>query len=146
MSDDALNSTSGGVITMSAGYADDDNYKTYLELSGFLDNWMAEATEKLLQAGDWDLFYVHSHPFDFTFHININDLDPNLASSKEEYEKTWDLHRKIHQAQDKLLGRMMDQFDDETLVIAVSDHGATPDGPEPHGPTLGVPVPQIAVE
>lgn len=129
LSDEALTSSSGGVIAMSAGYATDDNYQTYLELSSFLDNWMAEMTEKLLQAGEWDLFYTHSHPFDFTFHININDLDPALASSKETYEKTWELHRKMHIAQDKLLGRMMAQFDDETLVIAVSDHGATPDGP-----------------
>ena len=134
-SDDALIATTSGVLGKALGWFDWD---TYLEVSHMNDNWMAEAAGYLLKDGDWDLFYMHSHAIDFTYHININGLDPNLAKTKEEYDLAWEVHRKIHQSQDELLGRILDLIDDDTLVFVVSDHGATPDGPmfNPYEPLI----------
>lgn len=132
-SDDAIMTSVAGTPGIVAGWYDFD---TYLETIGFHDQWLAEAAGFLLRDKDWDLFCMHSHPIDWAYHIFMNKLDPSLTPDPTERERFWSIHRRIHQAQDKLLGNLMEILGEDTLVVVLSDHGATPDGPyfSPHDP------------
>lgn len=135
LSDDAITPSVGGTPGIVAGWYDFD---TYLETIGFHDQWITEAAEFLLGDKDWDLFCMHSHPIDWGYHIYMNKLDSQVTPDEAERNKFWDIHRRVYQAQDRLLGRLLDIFDEDTLVAVVSDHGATPDGPifNPHNPLM----------
>ncbi|MBT4637191.1 MAG: hypothetical protein HOK67_11670 [Deltaproteobacteria bacterium] len=134
--DDATIATAAGILAKNLGWID---WETYLEISNMHDNYMAEVAVQELKGGDWDLFYMHSHSIDFTYHImGINNLDPDLAESKEAHDLTWHIHREIHKNQDRMLGRILDAIDDDTLIVTVSDHGAVQDGPpfNPYDPMI----------
>ena len=102
---------------------------TYIEINEMHDAWLGDVVTTLLKSHEWDLFYMHSHPPDWVYHAIISDMDPNTCPDEEKRKAAWDTHLKIYQSQDRLLGRIMEQAGKDTLVILVSDHGATPDGP-----------------
>jgi hypothetical protein len=77
----------------------------------------------------WDFLCMHSHPPDWIYHGILTQMDEKLCSSREMYEKAWDMHLKVYQSQDKMLGRIIEAAGKDTLFILVSDHGAVPDGP-----------------
>lgn len=116
----------GGVRGFSVDWFDLD---TYVELNELHDLWLGEAVTTLLREQAWDLFFMHSHPPDWFYHIGITDLDAELNQDAARREKTWEAHLRIYQSTDRMLGKIMDTVDDKTLIITVSDHGATPDGP-----------------
>ena len=39
------------------------------------------------------------------------------------------MHRRIYETQDHLIGTLLDLVPEDSLIITISDHGATPDGP-----------------
>lgn len=133
LSDNAVMPSVGGIPGIASGWYDFD---TYIETVELHDQWLSQAADFLLRDKDWDLFCMHSHPIDWGYHIYMNKLDPQATPDDAEREKYWDIHRKVYQAQDKLLGRLMEILGEDTLVAIVSDHGATPDGPifSPHDP------------
>ncbi len=116
-----------GLLNLTLGWYDRD---TWLEQIGIHYDWLADAHIALLgNPADWDVTYSHAHPTDYIYHAMMTDLDPETCSSKQAYEKAWELHRELYRHADRYLGRILEIFDDETLVVLISDHGATPDGP-----------------
>ncbi|MBO4317360.1 MAG: alkaline phosphatase family protein, partial [Mailhella sp.] len=103
---------------------------TWMELIAMHYDWLGDTAEALLRDGDWDILYCHAHPTDYIYHVLMTDLDSNTCSSKKAYDKAWECHRKLYAAADRYLGRLLAMFDDDTLVTLISDHGATPDGPQ----------------
>jgi hypothetical protein len=77
----------------------------------------------------WDLFYMHSHPPDWAYHILLSDMDEHTTKSKEAYDKAWEIHLKIYQGQDRMLARIVEAAGKDALIVLVSDHGAVADGP-----------------
>ncbi|MDL2267388.1 alkaline phosphatase family protein [Desulfovibrio sp. OttesenSCG-928-G15] len=113
-----------GLVAFMHGIIDMD---TVVELSQFHSDWLINVATSLLAANkDWDLFYMHSHPIDWFYHGWLGEMD-----SKDEVvrKRAYDMERKIYQIEDRLLGKMMEIFGDDTLVCITSDHGATPMGP-----------------
>lgn len=113
-----------GLVGSMHGILDNDSV---LELAQFHSDWLINVASSLLKAnGDWELFYMHSHPIDWFYHGWLSDMD-----SKDEVvrNKAYDMERKIYQIEDRMLGKMMEIFGDDTLVCICSDHGATPMGP-----------------
>ena len=113
----------GGMIQAMLGMIDLD---TYVEMNDHLSIWMGDAAAHLLKEHEWDLFYMHSHPIDWMYHVLISDLG---SPDEEKRKKAWDVHRKMYEIEDRMLGRILEALDKDTLIILVSDHGATPDGP-----------------
>ncbi len=111
---------------MSLGWIDE---VTWLENIENHYDWMGDTVESLLGGGDWDLFFTHAHPTDYFYHVFMAELNTATCTSKEAYDKAWNLHRRLYIAADRYLGRMLKLFTDQTLVVLISDHGATPDGP-----------------
>ncbi len=116
-----------GMLNLSLGWYDLD---TWLEQIGIHYDWMGDSIEALLaNPADWDFFCTHAHPTDYIYHVLMTELDAATCSSEAMHKKAWDLHRELYRHADRYLGRLLKLFDDETLVVLISDHGATPDGP-----------------
>jgi predicted AlkP superfamily phosphohydrolase/phosphomutase len=116
---------SGGLVAYTIGWYDLD---TYAEITQLHDIWLGDVVTRLLTKKPWQLFYMHSHPPDWAYHGIMTQMDENTCSSREMYEKAWDMHLKVYQSQDKMLGRIIEAAGEDTLFILVSDHGAVPDG------------------
>lgn len=114
---------SGGMIMAMLGQVDLD---TYAEMNDNLSTWNGNAAATLLKNHDWDLFYMHSHPIDWMYHVLISALD---SPDQAKREKAWEIHRRIYEVEDRLVAKILEAVDKDTLVCVVSDHGATPDGP-----------------
>jgi len=126
VSEEGLFMPSGGVVGYSIGYYDLD---TYVEINQIHDKWLGDAATTLLTKHDWDVFFMHSHPPDWAYHVMMTDMDPNTCKDKARHEKAWEAHLKIYQSQDQMLARILEAVGKDTLVFLVSDHGATADGP-----------------
>lgn len=113
-----------GLVGFMHGVLDMD---TVVELAQFHSDWLVNVASNLLAANaDWDLFYMHSHPIDWFYHGWMAEMD---SKDPEISKRAFDMERKIYQIEDRMLGKMMEIFGDETLVCLCSDHGATPIGP-----------------
>ena len=117
---------SGGLLGLKLGYYDLD---TYVEINEQYSRFLADAATSLLTRHDWDLFCMHSHPTDWVYHALMTDLDPLTGQDEEKRKKAWKAHLQIYETQDRMLARILEAVGEDTLVILVSDHGATADGP-----------------
>ncbi|NJB67996.1 putative AlkP superfamily phosphohydrolase/phosphomutase [Desulfobaculum xiamenense] len=115
--------SNGGMIMAMLGSIDLD---TYVEMNENLSMWNAECAVNLLENQEWDLFYMHSHPIDWMYHLVMTDMHEGSPAVRE---KAWEVHRRIYELEDRMIERILSQADKDTLVVLVSDHGATPDGP-----------------
>jgi len=107
---------------------------TYADINIQYSQFLADAATYVLKNYEWDLFYMHSHPTDWVYHAVMNDMDPEMCPDEEKRKAAWKTHLEIYQTQDRLLADILEVLDDDTLVVLISDHGATPDGPmlDPH--------------
>ena len=117
---------SAGLFNFSMGWYDQD---TYAEHGDQYSQYLADAATILMKNHEWDLFCMHSHPPDYVYHALLTDLDPLTCSDEEKRKKAWETHRKIYESQDRMIAQILEAAGDDTLVILVSDHGATADGP-----------------
>lgn len=115
--------SNGGMIMGMLGSIDLD---TYVEMNANLSTWNAECAVALMENNEWDVFYMHSHPIDWMYHLVILDM---VSEDQAKREKAWEVHRRIYEIEDRMVERLLSQADKDTLVVIVSDHGATPDGP-----------------
>jgi len=116
----------GGLIGYPVGWFDLD---TYVEINEQYTQFLADAAEVALKEGDWDIFYMHSHPPDWVYHAVMTDMDPETCQDEKKRKAAWKAHLEVYETQDRLIARLLRVMEDETLVVLVSDHGATPDGP-----------------
>lgn len=113
-----------GLVAYLHGVIDTD---TVCELAQFHSDWLYTAVEGLLtHNADWDLFYMHSHPIDWFYHGWLHEID---SPDETIRQRARTMERRIYEIEDRLLGRLMKLFGDETVVCVCSDHGATPIGP-----------------
>jgi arylsulfatase A-like enzyme len=111
----------GGLIGYSEGWFDLD---TYVEINELHDAWLGDVVTTLVRNHKWDLLYLHSHPVDWAYHVLMDDLDENTAQSREAFLKAWEVHRRIYESQDRMLGSIIEAAGENTLFVLVSDHGA----------------------
>ena len=100
--------------------------ETYLEYLDMYHNWLADACRYLMEKADWDLLYTQTHCHDYVHHIFMRGYDPITAGksrfSQEDSEYYMD---QAYDSADRMLGKLLEYADDETLIAVVSDHGAT---------------------
>jgi len=116
----------GGIPGYSTGWFDLD---TYVELNDQYTTFLENAATTLLSKYDWDLFYMHSHPPDWAYHMLMTEMDPNTGKDEAKRAKAWETHLKIYEGQDRMIAKILEVVGKDTLVFVVSDHGATADGP-----------------
>ena len=115
----------GGILGFVLEWYDID---TFIEINDFYTKWLANAASTLLSDNEWDLFFMHAHSPDWSYHLILTEMDPGLTKDEAKKQAAWDAHLKIYQAQDKMLAHIMQACGKDTLFILVSDHGAVADG------------------
>jgi len=109
---------------VSLGWVD---YETYFEMLDLENRWLGEASYYLMKNKEWDIYYLHAHAPDHTYHLLLNKLDHD--PDPELRNKLWKLIEKMYISLDNMVGRILEAADDDTLVAVVSDHGAAPTDP-----------------
>ena len=102
---------------------------TFVEINDQYSQFLAEAANYVLKDKEWDIFYMHSHPPDWIYHAVMTDMDPNTCQDEDKRKAAWQAHLGIYQTQDRMLAKILEAMDKDTLVVLISDHGATADGP-----------------
>lgn len=124
-SDTGIFAPGGGVLGYVVEWYDLD---TFVEVNEHYTQWLADAAKTLLKGHEWDAFFMHAHSPDWSYHVMLTDMDPNLTKDEHKRQQAWDAHLKIYQSQDRMLAQILEACDKDTLIIMVSDHGAVPDG------------------
>ena len=103
------------------------DYDTYYELLDLENTWLGEAAYYLLTNKNWDIFYMHAHAPDHTYHLILDKLDhdPDLNLRK----KLAELEKRMYISLDRMIGRILSAVPKDTIVAIVSDHGACPSEP-----------------
>ncbi len=103
------------------------DYETYFEMLDLENEWFGEAAYYLLTTREWDIFYMHAHAPDHTYHLVINrlDHDPNPAMRK----KLAELEKRMYVSLNRMVSRILEAAGEDTVVAIVSDHGACPTEP-----------------
>ncbi|RLF08585.1 MAG: hypothetical protein DRJ64_00705, partial [Thermoprotei archaeon] len=109
---------------VSLGWVD---YETYFEMLDLENRWLGEASYYLMKNKEWDIYYLHAHAPDHTYHLLLNKLDHD--PDPELRNRLWRLIEKMYISLDNMVGRILEAADDDTLVAVVSDHGAAPTDP-----------------
>ncbi len=122
---EAVPTTKAGFLLRMLGWFEDDMFSELIELH---NKWLGETLVTLMNNNEWDLCFFHTHPTDSVYHYLMTELDENTCSSKEAYDHAWDFHRKLYISTDAMIGKLLDNMDDETVMILVSDHGSKADG------------------
>jgi len=97
--------------------------KTFLELSDYQNNWLAECAIYLTKNKEWDLCFLQSHCVDCANHYCIDRADPLVNEDEKEAKYYLEFLESLHQSQDKMIGKIMENMDENTLIIVISDHG-----------------------
>jgi len=103
------------------------DYETYGELLDMVSIWLGEVASYLMRKKEWDIFYMHEHAPDHSYHLILNDLDhsPDIQLR----ERLARLEEGFYQSLDDMVGRIKEAAGDDVIIAIVSDHGACPTHP-----------------
>jgi len=104
--------------------------QTTVEMYDMQHTWYAHAVDMLLKHHDWDLFFMHAHCPDHAGHRILTAADPVATADPEVCKLHRDAMDQTYESLDRMIGKILENADDETLVVLISDHGATAKGPE----------------
>ncbi|MBM3475634.1 MAG: hypothetical protein FJX75_20410 [Armatimonadetes bacterium] len=110
-----------GFEELSLEWIDDE---TWAEVMWESHHWLGNASAWLLANRPWDLFAMHLHCPDWAYHAIATRLDPLTESDPNVRARFEQIEREFHRAWDDMLGRVLAQADEDTLIVVVSDHGA----------------------
>ena len=99
---------------------------TWLEIMDIENRWLAEAARYLLTNKPWDVFFMHNHAPDHIYHAIINKIDPAIEKDPQTLATYTKVEEGVYISLDRMLARILDVLDKNTVVALVSDHGATP--------------------
>jgi predicted AlkP superfamily phosphohydrolase/phosphomutase len=110
------------------GFIDDD---TYFELLEYHHEQLARVATYLSRTRPWELLVVETHASDYTSHFFLQHADESsgapaalVARCRRGVERTF-------ASMDRMIGRLMELRDADTVFAVVSDHGGTPTGHAP---------------
>jgi len=105
------------------GVIDDD---TYFELLEYHHQRLADVAQYLAGKRQWDLLMVETHASDYADHFFLGQSDEESGASEEIIKRCRDGLARTYASIDRMIGRLMELADDETVILLCSDHGGTP--------------------
>ncbi|MEH7384232.1 alkaline phosphatase family protein [Bacillus sp. JJ1521] len=99
--------------------------ETYMQqLKGQIDWWTNANIYALQSANNLDMLFSWIGAIDHGQHVFWGGIDPNFHGYREnKHEEYEGLIRQIYEWVDEGVGKIMDLLDEDTTVVAVSDHG-----------------------
>ena len=120
------------------GWIDD---ATFYEWYDYHNQWLAEASLYLLESHPWDIFLLQCHALDHAQHLYLSKFDPKTADVRQEHawfprlppaEVAREMLPKHYESVDRVIGKVTEIADEETVILVVSDHGAVASVDEVH--------------
>jgi predicted AlkP superfamily phosphohydrolase/phosphomutase len=105
------------------GVIDDD---TYFESLEYHHQRLADVAELLTKTHEWDVLMMETHAPDYTSHFFLSQADEVSGAPPETIERCRDGVIRTYASVDRMIGRVMELADDDTVVLICSDHGGTP--------------------
>jgi len=99
---------------------------TFVELIDMGNQWLCDASIKLMKEQDWDIYANHLHAIDWFYHLASHKLEPALTPDADERARWEAAELAVYLSMDDAIGRMLDAAGEPALTVLVSDHGATP--------------------
>lgn len=96
------------------------------ELAEYQHEWFAKAVEYLTKTRDWALLMLQAHCIDCANHYCLGMADPVSNPDRQLGGRFLTFIEGLYQSLDRLLGRIMDLVDEDTVIFVVSDHGGLP--------------------
>ena len=106
------------------GKIDDD---TYFEVLDYHFQCLAATSQYLMEHYDWHLLYTETHASDYGSHFFLRQADPICGAEPDVVERSYRGLVRTYKAMDWWIGELMEQKDEDTIFLIVSDHGGTPD-------------------
>lgn len=110
------------------GLIDDD---TYFELLEYHHEQLARVAAHLGRSRPWELLVVETHASDYTSHFFLQHADDSSGAPAEVVARCRRGVERTFASMDRMIGRLIELRDVETVFAVVSDHGGTPTGHEP---------------
>lgn len=95
-----------------------------VDLADHQHAWFADAVRYLTRTREWSLCMLQSHCIDCANHHCLRLADP--AANPDDpalAERYLGFIGRLYESLDHMLGRIIDEADDDTVVMVVSDHG-----------------------
>lgn len=106
------------------GQLDDD---TYFELLEYHHQRLAEvATHLAKNDEEWDVLMVETHAPDYASHFFLSQADEFSGAAPETIHRCREGLRRTYESVDRMIGRLMQLADEDTVILVCSDHGGTP--------------------
>ena len=102
---------------------DDD---TYFEVLDYHHQRLADVATHLAANNDWDVLMVESHAPDYASHFFLSQADEISGAAPETIHRCLEGLRRTYESVDQMIGRVVEQADEDTVVLICSDHGGTP--------------------
>jgi len=104
--------------------------QTTVEMYDMQHTWYAHAVDKLLKNHEWDLFFMHAHCPDHAGHRILTEADPVATDDPKVRKVHQDAIDSCYESLDRMLAKILENADEETMVVLISDHGAVAKGQE----------------
>ena len=102
----------------------DDN--TYFESLEYHHQRLADVAAHLTKTREWDVLMVETHAPDYTSHFFLSQADEVSGAPPETIQRCRDGVIRTYASVDRMIGRVMELADDDTVILVCSDHGGTP--------------------
>ena len=102
----------------------DDN--TYFELLEYHHQRLTDVAQHLARSRPWDVLMVETHAPDYTSHFFLSQADELSGADAGTIERCREGVIRTYASVDRMIGRLMELADDQTVVLICSDHGGTP--------------------
>jgi predicted AlkP superfamily phosphohydrolase/phosphomutase len=104
------------------------DFETYLQEMKYQAQWIARASNYIMNTKNCHLFYCHIHIFDHMNHRHLSGVEPmspeyNSSSTHEH----WKVYRHAYMLADRMIDTFLEGIDNNTNVIVASDHVAVSD-------------------
>ncbi|MBC7328205.1 alkaline phosphatase family protein [bacterium] len=110
------------------------DYETYGEILDMENIWLGETAFYLMTTKEWDIYYMHAHAPDHTYHLMINNLDH--SPNEELRNRLAKLEQNFYESLDRMIGRIKEGAGEDAIIALVSDHGACPTHPQYKGVSI----------
>ncbi|MCZ6677357.1 MAG: alkaline phosphatase family protein [Candidatus Poribacteria bacterium] len=105
------------------GQMDDD---TYFELLEYHHQRLADVAQHLTKTRDWALLMVETHAPDYASHFFLSQADEISGAAPETIQRCRDGLIRTYASVDRMIGRVAELADEDTVILICSDHGGTP--------------------
>lgn len=110
------------------GVIDDDTYFDCLE---YHHEQLAKVAHHLARTRDWQLLMVETHASDYTSHFFLQHADESSGAPADVIARCRSGVERTFASMDRMIAKVVELADAETVVAVVSDHGGTPTGHAP---------------